>query len=123
MKTSPYQFRLNSSGRCGTISCSKDSLKLEMDWEMSGVPDVDLLLAPIELTRWATGEAVPEDEQRVILDHLRDWLVVKKTRADINRPTEEIDYAAKCAWSGCEGSPLKGFAYCATHYDDTLLRK
>jgi len=123
MKTSSYQFQLNTNGRCGTISCTKDDLKLEMDWEMSGIPDMDLLLAPIDLTRWTSGETVPNDEQRVILEHLRYWLAAKKTRADINRPTEETDHTAKCAWSGCGESPLKGFAYCATHYDDTLLRK
>ena len=92
MKTSPYQFQLNTNGRCGTISCTKDDLKLEMDWEMSGIPDMDLLLAPIDLTRWTSGETVPNDEQRVILEHLRYWLAAKKTRADINRPTEETDH-------------------------------
>jgi len=121
--TSPYHFDLNASGRCGTISCSKDNLNLEMDWEMSGVPDKDILLAPIDLTRWASGEGVPEAEQRMILHHLRDWLVAKKTSADIERPTEEIDHSAKCVWSGCAEHPLKSFAYCASHYDDTLLKK
>jgi hypothetical protein len=123
MKTSPYQFQLNANGRCGTISCAKDGQNLEIEWEMSGVPEKDILLAPIDLARWASGEDIPKAEQRMILERLRDWLVSKKTRSDINRPTEEVDHAAACVWSGCEEPPLKGLAYCANHYDDTLLRK
>ena len=121
--TSPYQFELNASGRCGTITCAKDNLNLEMDWEMSGVPDKDILLAPINLTQWSSREPVAQAEQRIILEHLRAWLAVKKTRSDIARPTEDVEHSGKCVWSGCEESPLKGFEYCANHYDDTLLKK
>lgn len=121
--TFPYQFQLSASGRCGTISCFKGNQNLEMEWEMSGVPDRDILLAPIDLTRWASGEDVPMAEQRVILGYLREWLVGTKTRADIDRPTEEIDYSAKCVWSGCEAPSLKGCAFCPNHYDDALLKK
>jgi len=119
----PYHFELNASGRCGTINCKKGNLVLEVDWEMSGVPDKDILLAPMDLTHWASGEAVAKAEQRTILEHLRTWLAGKKTRADIDRPTKEIEDSATCVWSGCEEPPLKGFAYCGNHYDDTLLKK
>lgn len=118
-----YHFKLNASGRCGTINCTKDNLVMVMDWEMSGVPDKDILLAPMDLRHWVSGETVSKAEQRTILEHLRTWLAEKKTRADIDRPTQEIERSVKCAWSGCVEPPLKGFAYCGNHYDDTLLKK
>ncbi|QQL44591.1 hypothetical protein [Sulfuriroseicoccus oceanibius] len=121
--TGPYHFELNANGRCGTIKCTKGNLVLELDWEMSGVPGKDILLTPMDLTHWVSGEAVAKAEQRILLEHLRTWLAAKKTRADIDRPTMEIEHSAKCAWSDCEEPSLKGFAYCGTHYDDTLLRK
>jgi len=121
--TRSYRFSLQANGRSGTITCSRDQLSMEIEWEMSGVPDKDILLAPIDLGRWDSGQDVSRAEQRLILGHLRTWLAKEKTRANIERPTHQTDPSAKCVWEGCNEPALKGVAYCATHYDDTLLRK
>ena len=34
----------------------RDELRTEFEWEMSGVPDKDILLAPIDLTSLAAPE-------------------------------------------------------------------
>ncbi len=89
---------------------------------MSGVSDKDILLAPIDLTQWDSGQVVPKAEQRLILGDLREWLTKKNTRTDIARPTDEVDLNSNCTWDGCEERPLRRSAYCADHYDDTLLK-
>lgn len=96
---------------------------MEFEWEMSGVPEKDILVAPLDLTRWDSGQEIPRGEQTVILDHLRRWLAEKKTRSDLSRPADQIDESVTCVASGCNEPVLVGSAYCGVHFDETLLRK
>jgi len=119
---SPYHFSLHPNGRCGTIECSKGDLQLKIDWEMSGSPDADILLAPMSLTQWTSGVEIPRDEQLEMLNSLRVWLEDTGTRADIARPTASVDSSSRCMRAGCGESALEGSAYCPLHYDETLLK-
>jgi len=117
-----YSFSLQANGRCGIISCSKGDLKMEIEWEISGVPDMDILLAPVDLNRWMSGHEITRAEQRDILDRLRIWLHEKGIRADIARPVTNLDPSNRCVRAGCINPVLEGFSYCPNHYDESLLR-
>jgi len=119
---SPYRFTLLSSGRCGTITCTKDDSELKLDWEISGVSDKDILLAPLDLTHWSTGLAIPREEQLCILTHLRAWLAETRTKSDIGRPTAAIDHTSHCMRASCSDHSMVGAAYCLLHYDAALLK-
>ena len=117
-----YSFSLQANGRCGIISCSKGDLMMEIEWEMSGVPDMDILMAPVDLNRWRSGQEISLAEQRYILDRLRTWLHEKGIRADIVRPVTHIDPSNRCVRAGCDKPVLEGYAYCPNHYDESLLK-
>jgi len=119
---SPYRFTLQSRGRCGTITCTKGDSELELDWEISGVGDKDILLAPLDLTQWSTGLVIPHEEQVSILVHLRSWLDENRTKSDIGRPITAVDHSGHCMRAGCRDHALVGSAYCPLHYDDALLK-
>ena len=118
----PYRFALQSSGRCGTVTCTKGSSELKIDWEMSGVLDKDILLAPMDLNSWTSGAIIPHEEQMAILAHLRAWLEESGTRSDIARPVTPVDPSSHCMKANCREHAIAGSAYCPNHYDATLLR-
>ena len=118
----PYHFALRSSGRCGTVTCTKGTADLKLDWEISGVSDKDILLAPMDLNRWTSGTNIPREEQLDILAHLRAWLDESGTRSDIARPAAPTDFSSHCMRADCSGHAMTGSAYCPTHYDATLLK-
>lgn len=115
---------MNNDGRCGTITYQSGSNKIVIEWEMSGSAEHDILLAPIDLTEWSEpkGVKIPFEMQKEILQKLRSWAKDKKLRTDIDFPISDVENI-KCIWAGCNRNRLKGFAYCSTHYDETLLRK
>ena len=117
-----YRFTLKNNGRCGTITCAKEDLELKIDWEMSGTPDADILLAPMNLSQWASGIEIPRAEQLEILNHLRAWFDARRINADIARPTAQINSSSRCERSGCRDHAMAGSAYCPFHYDETLLK-
>ena len=117
-----YRFALRSSGRCGTVVCSKGSSELKIDWEMSGASDRDILLAPLESNVWTSGAIIPLEEQLNILIHLRAWLDESGTKSDIARPSASIDSSSRCMMADCPEHPMTGSAYCPTHYDAFLLK-
>ena len=45
-------FTMTRSGRNGCIIYKSDDKNLEIYWEMSGVPEYDMLLAPVDLREW-----------------------------------------------------------------------
>lgn len=120
-RSEPYRFALRSGGRCGTVTCTKGSLELKIDWEMSGVSGKDILLAPLDLNRWTSGTIIPHEEQLDILAHLRAWLDESGTRSDITRPLAPIDPSSHCMRASCGEHAIAGSAYCPTHYDATLI--
>ncbi len=95
---------------------------MEIDWEMSGVPEHDILLAPMNLKAWDSQESVSREQQIEILHALRIWLASKKIRSDIEPINHPIVSASKCAWSGCGHSAIEKAVYCVSHYDENLLQ-
>jgi len=117
-----YEFEFHSHGRSGDIRCSDGENVVVIMWEMSGSPDYDILLAPLDLGRWESGAEIPRDTQHRILAELRAWLVSQKIRSDAASPPEAQESGELCRRAGCADRALTGSAYCAFHYDESLLR-
>jgi hypothetical protein len=119
------QIKNIHKGRIGIIRYENEGKILEIEWELSGVKELDILLAPMELNEWKmpTGEKVPRNEQLVILKELRKWLKSKKIRTDIDL-SDDIQFENEnCRWVNCTNCRIKGKAYCVDHFDEILLRK
>jgi hypothetical protein len=118
-------FQMNSSGRSGSITYQSADKKIKVYWEMSGAPEYDILLAPIDLKEWnePKGVKIQLEMQKDILQKLRKWTKEQKLKTDIDLPNN-LEFEEKpCAWMGCNEHRLKGSAYCSGHYDENLLRK
>jgi hypothetical protein len=118
-------FLLKSSGRSGTIAFEKGGHNLDICWEMSGSPEYDILLAPIDLQKWnkPIGKDIPRAEQFEILNELRLWLKGQNIKTDLDLPPTNDKECRPCICAGCNIPALEGIVYCAFHYDDMLLRK
>ena len=81
-------FTFKSSGRCGYIYFKEAGRLIEFNWEMSGVPQYDVLLWPEEVKEWIYPErvAVPEEKQRTILLALKTWLGKEGIESDLEAP-------------------------------------
>jgi hypothetical protein len=81
-----YSFSMTTSGRCGSFTYTEAGKILDVDWEMSGVSHYDILIAPVDLREWQfpQGEKISEDQQKIILARLRDWLAAQRLRTDID---------------------------------------
>ena len=119
------QFKMNRSGRSGSITYQSGDKKIEIYWEMSGVPEYDILLAPIDLKEWYNpkGVKIPLEVQMQILQELRSWFKEQNLKTEIDLPYNLELEDKPCSWVGCNKHRLKGFAYCSRHYDENLLRK
>ena len=117
-----FGFEFHAHGRCGEICCSDGENIVEVGWEMSGSPHYDILLAPLDLRRWASGADIPRDIQHRILAELRAWLVGEKIRSDAASPRLTERSSDACRKAGCSDNAVSGSVYCAFHYDETLLR-
>ena len=118
-------FTMRCSGRCGVIVYHSGKREIEIEWEMSGVPEHDILLAPIDLRQWnePKGIEIPRDKQIEILRALRSWTKAEKLRTDIDLPLRVEFEDNPCGWAGCSEPRIKDSAYCSNHYDENLLRK
>lgn len=117
-----YSFTMNARGRTGSISCTDGQNVTDIDWEMSGSPEYDILLAPLDLRSWASGAQIPRDAQLGILAELRKWLVGQKIRSDAAAPHSNDRRPEACRRAGCSELAIMGSAYCPLHYDQNLLR-
>jgi hypothetical protein len=117
-----YDFRMNAHGRCGAIRCSDGENIVDIDWEMSGSPEYDILLAPLDLRRWASGAEIPRDAQHRMMSQLREWLNGQGIRSDATPPRQLKQRGEVCQRSGCSQKAPSGSAYCAFHFDESLLR-
>lgn len=117
-----YQFHMNDRGRCGTISCVFEEQTLDLYWEMSGVPEYHILLAPVDLRSWQNGSLLGRDQQLSLLQALRLWLAEQKILTDIAPAANKVRRDTACACSGCPQAALEQSAYCPAHYDEQLLR-
>lgn len=118
-------FKMNSCGRCGSITYETTGHKIEIDWEMSGVSQYDILLAPVDLREWnePKGVAIPIETQIEILQKLREWAKKQKLKTDIDAPTGLDSENKLCGRTGCDEHRLHGSVYCRNHFDESLLRK
>ena len=117
-----YSFTMNARGRAGSIRCSDGQNVTDLDWEMSGSPEYDVLLAPLDLRSWASGAEIPRGAQHRILAELRKWLVAQRIRSNAAPPRSNDRGPETCRRAGCSEQALVGSAYCPFHYDETLLR-
>ncbi|MEJ2170053.1 MAG: hypothetical protein P8X90_31525 [Desulfobacterales bacterium] len=115
---------MKNDGRSGTITYQSGSNKIEIDWELSGSPEYDFLLAPVDLREWSEpkGAKIPFQMQIQILQKLRSWVKDQKLKTDIDSPVLDVE-DNKCIRSTCSRKRLSGFVYCSVHYDENLLKK
>jgi hypothetical protein len=117
-------FTFHADGRTGAISYSDGLHSIDIPWEMSGSERYDVLLAPLDLRYWRlpAREPIPHANQKDILVRLRQWLASRGARSDIDLPVESTLSSQRCAWRECQRMSVVGSAYCAEHFDETLLR-
>ncbi len=118
-------FEMVGSGRSGGITYRRGHRKVELYWERSGVPQYDIVFAPVDLRHWdePKGEAIPRHEQIEILHKLRSWTRSQGIRSDIDLPLEVKTEDVPCVWVGCNEPRISGPAFCRMHYDENLLRQ
>lgn len=78
-------FHLKSYGRAGTIYYIDNGKVLEIGFEMSGVPQYDLLLFFDNIETWSIPEAEPLNlnQKKQIREQLLEWLETKRIRTDL----------------------------------------
>lgn len=118
-------FNGRLSGRTGRISYREGCKSLEFGWEVSGIPDKDILVGPLPFAAWTepAGEAISEERQLELLAQFRRWLAAQKTRSDIDLPAVPIEGPRKCIWYGCDKQTLRNSPYCRHHFDLTCLKR
>ena len=117
-----YKFKRTFQGRCGSVECADSVNVVDIDWEISGTSDYDILLAPLDLRQWKSGTPIPKNTQHDILNELRLWLIEQNIRSDVARPRRVSNSNGFCQRSGCSKQAIDGLMYCAFHYDENLLR-
>jgi hypothetical protein len=80
----PEGFSYHASGRSGSILYRREARILELYWEMSGVPEYDILLWLEDARTWThpEKEKIEPDERAQIVKELEVWLWKKKIRSD-----------------------------------------
>ena len=75
-----YTFK--ADGRSGFVYYREGDHFLEIYWEMSGVPQYDILIAPLQITTWTCPEdgPIPAEKRQQIIDGLRTYLQAQRIR-------------------------------------------
>lgn len=78
-------FHLKSQGRAGTIYYIDNGKVLEIDYEISGVPQYDLLPYFDNIETWAipNGEPLQAEQKAEIRQQLLEWLKTKRIKTDL----------------------------------------
>ncbi len=78
-------FTFKPQGRSGFVYYKESNHVLEIYWEMSGVPEFDILISPLEIREWTVPPGCPisPEKQKEIVAGLGKFLVASKVRADI----------------------------------------
>ena len=81
----PQGFTYKTQGRQGSIYYREGDKTLELAWEMSGVPEYDILLHLTGLTSWILPqtEALSETDAARIEEALKAWLKTVSFRAQL----------------------------------------
>lgn len=114
----PDGFTSEDKGRCGYIYYREGDKMREIGWEMSGVPELDILVDGIKAT-WTIPAHVPIPiEQRLeILGRLRAFLAGRKLKTNVDLPADLSLTTERCRLLGCTQYRLRGQAYCRQHFD------
>jgi hypothetical protein len=77
-----YTFK--GDGRSGFVYYREGDQILEIYWEMSGVPQYDVLISLSEVQKWTSpdGLPIPSQKKDQIVSGLKDFLLARKIRAD-----------------------------------------
>ena len=77
-----YTFK--ADGRSGFVYYREGEQILEIYWEMSGVPQYDILISLSEIRNWTTPArlAIPSDKRDQIIGGLKDFLLASRIRPD-----------------------------------------
>lgn len=83
-------FTLHVEGRSGAVFYKRDEHILEIYWEMSGVPEYDILLSTEEIRYWKYPhkEEVADMERDQIVGALESWLRKENLRSDAFPPAK-----------------------------------
>lgn len=78
-----YTFK--AEGRSGFVYYREGDHVLEIYWEMSGVPEYDILIAPLDVTKRTSPADQPilPAKREQIVSGLRTYLLARKIRPDI----------------------------------------
>lgn len=118
-------FTIIHSLRDGVIRYQSGENSREIYWEMSGSPEHDILVAPMDLREWDApkGLPIPRQRQMEILQELRAWAKEQRLRTNADLPSQLLFEDQPCIWAGCNERRLKGLASCIKHYDESMLRR
>ena len=88
-----YSFEMLYGGRSGEIVYKEGEKALKIFWEMSGVKELYVLVAPVDLRIWQTplSEKILYEKQRGILGRFRGWLIKEGLKSDIDLP-QKIEF-------------------------------
>lgn len=77
-------FTFHAEGRSGAVFYKRDERILELYWEMSGVPEYDILLSTEEIRFWKypQEEKIENPERDQIVRSLELWLRKENLRSD-----------------------------------------
>ncbi len=78
-------FHLKEDGRCGTIYFIENEKFCEIDFEISGVSQYDILIFFDNLSQWVfpLKKKMTDVEKEIIKNKLEIWLKAKKIKAEI----------------------------------------
>ena len=114
---------MEAFGRTGVISYEEDGHSIDIEWEISGGSNLDILLAPMDIRKWtSSGENISKEKQKEILYRLREWLPTQRIKSDIDLPAHLNISDHECLLFGCKQRAINDSAFCQEHYDDTFLR-
>lgn len=118
-------IKFKPSGRCAEIIYQSGDNTLKIYCEMSGVPEHDILLAPLNLKEWdkPKGEEIDHSKQNDIFITLRTWLKENNFKTDIDSLEDMSTDSGNCLWKDCSNQKLKGRAYCNFHWDENLIKR
>src|SRR5881227_2216634 len=77
-----YTFK--ADGRSGFVYYREGDQILEIYWEMSGVPEYDVLISLSEIQKWTRpdGLPIPPQKKDQLISGLKDFLLARKIRPD-----------------------------------------
>lgn len=110
------EFGGRFTGRDGHITYEEDGKKLRIWWELG----FDWVLVGKIPCRWEgpSGEFLPEQHQRDILESLREWLRIRRIPSDLaNDPWVNAtdDASTLCTWADCGSAAVVGYSICRWH--------